>query len=166
MIQKDITEKEALAKLTALCARGEHSQGEMLEKMRQWNINDEATKARIMAYLIENKYVDDERFTRAFVHDKIVYNQWGRRKIEQALWSKGIGKEVQAKILDEIDDSEYLSILRPLLLTKQRSIKAASDYELRGKLIRFAMQRGFTFDIIRQCIDGAEDYEDDINEAG
>ncbi|MBQ6652700.1 MAG: RecX family transcriptional regulator [Prevotella sp.] len=166
MIQKEMTEKEALAKLTALCARGEHSQGEMLDKMHRWGLDDETAKARVMAYLVEHKYVDDERFTRAFVHDKIAYNQWGRRKIEQALWTKGIDKATQAKILDEIDDSEYLSALKPLLQAKQRSVKAASDYELRGKLIRFAMQRGFTFDIINQCIDGAEDYEDNINEAG
>ena len=110
---------------------------------------------------------DDERFTRAFVRDKIAYNKWGRRKIEQALWAKGIDKATQTKILDEIDDSEYLSVLRPLLQAKQRTLRADSDYEARGKLVRYALQRGFTFDIISQCIDDAEDYEaDDTNEEG
>lgn len=158
-MNKEITEQEALSRLSALCARGEHSSGEMLEKMYRWGIDDEA-QARIMAYLVEHKYIDDERFTRAFVHDKIAYNQWGRRKIEQALWAKGVDKSVQAKILDEIDDAEYLTVLKPLLQSKRRSVKAASDYELRGKLIRFALQRGFTLDIISQCIDGAEGYEE------
>lgn len=167
MIQKDMTEKEALAKLTALCARGEHSTGEMLDKLNRWGMTDEAAQARIMAYLTQQRYVDDERFTRAFVRDKIAYNKWGRRKIEQALWAKGIDKATQTKILDEIDDSEYLSVLRPLLQAKQRTLRADSDYEARGKLVRYALQRGFTFDIISQCIDDAEDYEaDDTNEEG
>lgn len=167
MIQKDMTEKEALAKLTALCARGEHSTGEMIDKLNRWGMTDEAAQARIMAYLTQQRYVDDERFTRAFVRDKIAYNKWGRRKIEQALWAKGIDKATQTKILDEIDDSEYLSILRPLLQAKQRTLRADSDYEARGKLVRYALQRGFTFDIISQCIDDAEDYEaDDTNEEG
>ena len=167
MIQKDMTEKEALAKLTALCARGEHSTGEMIDKLNRWGITDEAAQARIMAYLTQQRYVDDERFTRAFVRDKIAYNKWGRRKIEQALWAKGIDKATQTKILDEIDDSEYLSVLRPLLQAKQRTLRADSDYEARGKLVRYALQRGFTFDIISQCIDDAEDYEaDDTNEEG
>jgi len=167
MIQKDMTEKEALAKLTALCARGEHSTGEMIDKLNRWGMTDEAAQARIMAYLTQQRYVDDERFTRAFVRDKIAYNKWGRRKIEQALWAKGIDKATQTKILDEIDDSEYLSVLRPLLQAKQRTLRADSDYEARGKLVRYALQRGFTFDIISQCIDDAEDYEaDDTNEEG
>ena len=162
-----MTEKEALAKLTALCARGEHSTGEMIDKLNRWGMTDEAAQARIMAYLTQQRYVDDERFTRAFVRDKIAYNKWGRRKIEQALWAKGIDKATQTKILDEIDDSEYLSVLRPLLQAKQRTLRADSDYEARGKLVRYALQRGFTFDIISQCIDDAEDYEaDDTNEEG
>ena len=50
---------------------------------------------------------------------------------------------------------------------KQRTLRADSDYEARGKLVRYALQRGFTFDIISQCIDDAEDYEaDDTNEEG
>lgn len=167
MIQKDMTEKEALAKLTALCARGEHSTGEMIDKLNRWGMTDEAAQARIMAYLTQQRYVDDERFTRAFVRDKIAYNKWGRRKIEQALWAKGIDKATQTKILDEIDDFSYIEVLKPLLKAKQRTLRADSDYEARGKLVRYALQRGFTFDIISQCIDDAEDYEaDDTNEEG
>ena len=74
-------------KLAALCARGEHCQHDMLEKMRQWGV-DEQEQASVMQRLVKERYVDDERYTRAFVHDKMTYNQWGRRKIEQALWLK------------------------------------------------------------------------------
>ena len=59
------------------------------------------------------------------------------------------------------DDEEYLDVLRPLLKQKRRSTKAASDYELNQKLVRFALSRGFTYDIIRQCLDVSEEFEDD-----
>ncbi len=64
-------------------------------------------------------------------------------------------------MLDEVDDEQYLSVLRPLLKQKRRSIKAASDYELNQKLVKFALSRGFTFDIIRQCISGDIDETED-----
>lgn len=130
----------------------------MLEKMKKWELADEA-QARVMERLIKERYVDDERYARAFVMDKIRYNKWGRRKVEQALWMKRIDKGIQERVLSEVDDEEYVSALRPLLKQKQRSTKAASDYELRQKLIRFALSRGFGFDIIRQCIDVEDEDE-------
>ena len=149
---KEITEKEALLRLSALCAQGEHCQWEMLEKMRRWELDD-ASQARIMARLVKDRYVDDERYARAFVLDKIRYNKWGARKVEQALWQKHIDEDIRKHVLSEVSDEEYLNVLRPLLKQKQRSVKAQSDYERNQKLIRFALGRGFTFDIIRQCLD-------------
>ena len=153
---KQKTEQEALITLTALCASSEHCSQEMLDKMTRWQLPEEE-QARVMEYLVKNNYIDEERFTHAFVMDKIRYNKWGRRKIEQALWQKRIPKDIQTKILDEIDENEYLNVLRPLLKSKRRSIQAKNDYELNMKLIKFALSRGFTFDLIRQCIDGADE---------
>ena len=149
---KEVTEQGAYLQLAQLCARSEHCQHEMLEKMRRWEMSDEA-QARVMARLVKERYVDDERYARAFVRDKIRYNKWGRRKVEQALWQKGIDEDIRQRVLGEVDDEEYLSVLRPLLKQKRRSTKAASDYELNQKLVRFALGRGFTYDVIRQCLD-------------
>ena len=157
MTQK--TEQEAYLALAALCAQAEHCQWEMTEKMRRWELSDEA-QARIMERLVKERYVDDERYARAFVKDKVRYNKWGRRKIEQALWQKHIDDDIRQHILDEIDDEEYLSILRPLLQQKRKSTKAQSDYELNQKLIRFALSRGYTYDIIRQCIEVEDELVD------
>ena len=123
-------------------------------------MSDEA-QARVMQRLVSERYVDDERYARAFVRDKIRYNKWGRRKVEQALWMKHIDDDIRSRALSEVDDEEYLSVLRPLLKQKRRSIKAASDYELNQKLVKFALGRGFTLDIIRQCIDGDVDEVDE-----
>ena len=81
------SENDAYLTLAALCAQAEHCQYEMLEKMRRWELDDEA-QARVMQRLVSERYVDDERYARAFVKDKVRYNKWGRRKVEQALWQK------------------------------------------------------------------------------
>ena len=163
-MKKDMTEQEAYLQLAALCAQAEHCQQEMRDKMRRWEIN-ETVQNRIIDRLIKERYIDDERYARAFVKDKIRYNKWGRRKVQQTLWQKHIDTDIQQRVLDEIDEKEYLDILRPLLKQKRKSIKAESDYELNQKLIRFALGRGFGFDIIRQCLNvddiDIEDIDDD-----
>jgi regulatory protein len=163
-MKKDMTEQEAYLQLAALCAQAEHCQQEMRDKMRRWEL-DETVQNRIVARLVKERYIDDERYARAFVKDKIRYNKWGRRKVQQALWQKHIDTDIQQRVLDEIDEKEYLDVLRPLLKQKRKSIKAESDYELNQKLVRFALGRGFGFDIIRQCLDvddiDIEDIDDD-----
>ena len=159
---KQISEEDALLRLTSLCSTAEHCSHEMIEKMQRWQLEDDA-QARIMEYLVNEKYIDDERYARFFAKDKIRYNKWGRRKVEQAMWLKHIDGDIQRDVLDDIDDEEYLAVLRPLLKTKRKSVKASSDYEMNMKLIRFAMGRGFTMDIIRQCLDN-DNYDDIDNE--
>ena len=156
-----MTEQEAYLRLAGLCAQAEHCEYEMQEKMRRWEIADEA-QARGMQRLITERYVDDERFARAFANDKVKYNKWGRRKVEQAMWLKHIAEDIRQRVLDSIDDEEYIAILRPLLQQKRRSVKAHNDYELRQKLIKFAIGRGFTMDIIKQCISIDEEEEYDM----
>jgi regulatory protein len=156
------TENEAYLALAALCAQAEHCQYEMLEKMRRWELPEEA-QARVMAKLVKERYVDDERYAQAFVKDKIRYNKWGRRKVQQALWKKRIDADIQQRVLDGIDEKEYVDILRPLLKQKRKATKAENDYELNRKLVRFALSRGFDFSIIRQCMDvEEEDFSDDM----
>lgn len=157
-IKKEMTGQQAYLKLTALCARSEHCQQEMLDKMRQWGVSEEE-QAQVMQRLVNERYVDDERFTRAFVNDKIRYNKWGRRKVEQALWMKRIDEHIARAILDEVNDEEYTATLTPMLKQKRRTTKANSDYELNMKLIKFALSRGFTMDIIKQCLDVEDESE-------
>jgi regulatory protein len=157
-----MTYEIALQRLTALCASAEHCEYEMTEKMRKWEV-DESDRQRIVEYLRDAKFVDDERYARAFVKDKIKYNKWGRRKVEQALWAKHIADDIRQRVLDEVDDSEYKSVLADLLKSKRRSIKAATDYELNMKLIKFALSRGFDYSIVRQCID-CDDYAEEDSE--
>ena len=161
-MKKEMTAQEAYLQLAALCAQAEHCEQEMRDKMKRWEI-DESVQNQVIGRLTKERYIDNERYARAFVKDKIRYNKWGRRKVQQALWLKRIDEEIQQRVLDEIDEKEYLNVLRPLLKQKRKSIKAQSDYELNQKLVRFALGRGFTFDIIRQCLD-VDEYMEEYDE--
>ena len=152
------TEQEAYLQLAAVCAQAEHCEQEMRDKMKRWEI-DASVQDSIIARLVKERYIDNERYARAFVKDKIRYNKWGRRKVQRALWTKRISDDIQQRVLDEIDEKEYLDVLIPLLKQKRKTIKANNDYELNQKLVRFALSRGFDFGIIRQCLTVDEDMD-------
>lgn len=158
--KKKITEKEAWNELSAFCAKAEHCSGGMVRKMNLWGL-DSVVQERITDRLIAWKYVDDERYTRAFVNDKMTYNQWRRLKIKQALYRKGVSEDVSNRVLDEVPDEDYIAILRPLVQRKWKTVTGHNDYERSMKLIRFAMGRGFDIEQIKQCIDQADDWMND-----
>lgn len=160
-MQKPLTEQQALMKLSALCSRAEHCSGEMADKMTRWGLSADVQE-RILKRLTEEKFIDDERYCRFFVRDKLRYNGWGRRKIEQALWSKHIDKGVYEPVLDEVPAEDYAAILLPLLRQKSKTVNGRNAYERKAKLIRFAMGRGYTLDVINNCLEQlalSDDYD-------
>lgn len=155
-----MTEQQAQNRLATLCAKGEHCTQEMLEKLRKWEIDDEA-QARIMAYLTTHHFVDDARFCEAFIKDKIEFNGWGRRKVEQALYLKGIPRSLSDPFFEEIPDEMYLEKLRPLIQHKWPTIKGRNDYERSMKLMKYALGRGFDMRLVRLCIEEIGESLDD-----
>ena len=151
-----MTEEQALQKLAALCSQSEHCTSEMKEKMTRWGIDEDAQQ-RVVEYLVANRYVDDRRYARSFVNDKLKYNKWGPRKIEQSLWTKHIDESILREALDDVDNEEYISVLRPLLTSKRKTTKAETDYEMNQKLLRFAIGRGFTFEQVKEVIDDVDE---------
>ena len=149
--RQTLSREKALAKLAALCARAEYCTGDMEDKMRRWGLSCDDIKENI-SYLVANKYVDNARYCQAFVNDKIAYNHWGRRKIEQALWMKRVPESVSAPILDAVPEEDYINVLKPLIASKSATVKAESDYERQMKLMKFALGRGFSIDEIKQCL--------------
>lgn len=146
-----MTEQQILTKLTAACSKAEHCKEDMRCKMERWEVAEDVQE-KVIAYLEKERYIDEERYARYFIRAKKEYNHWGERKIEQALYMKRIPKDIYEPILKEICNNDFYDILKSLLQNKKRSVKASSDFELRGKLIRFAMQRGFTYDQILEVI--------------
>lgn len=146
-----MTKEQILIKLTAICARGEHCLHEMRTKMQRWEV-DEDTQESVLKYLVDERYIDEERYARFFINDKVKYNRWGRKKVEQALYMKRIPKEVYAPLLDELPNEDFEDILLPLLKAKKKQVKGNSDYEINMKLIRYALQRGFSYEQAQHCL--------------
>ena len=158
--KKTVSEEKALANLANLCSKGEHCAGELIDKMRRWGL-DEAAQERVVAYLEEHHFIDETRYCHAFVEDKVRFDGWGRRKIEQALYQKGVASDISRRVLDEVDDEAYVVELKKLIAAKRRSVQAESDYEMRAKLTKYALGRGFGYEVIRRCIDGADELLED-----
>lgn len=161
--KKTVSEEKALANLANLCSKGEQCAGELIDKMRRWGL-DEAAQERVVAYLEEHHFIDENRYCHAFVEDKVRFDGWGRRKIEQALYLKRVSREAMNEALDSVPDDDYLAVLRPLLQGKWPTIKARTPYERSMKLIKYAMGRGFEMRLIRQCIDEMADIDVDDDE--
>ncbi len=147
-----VSEAQALQKLAALCSRSEHSSGEILEKMRRWQLPPDARK-RVLQRLTAERYIDDSRFARLFVNDRLRFASWGERKILAALRQKGIGEATADEAIRQVGDDEWLAVLRKVIAAKRRTTKASSARELNVKLLRHALSRGFTVRLIERCID-------------
>lgn len=155
-MSKQMTEKEALMRAASFCSASEHCREEVNEKLSRWGIGAEAA-ARIVGQLEAERFIDDERFCRAYVNDKFRFSKWGKKKIAQGLYLKKISQETVRHCLDEIDEEIYLSVLRDLLQAKRKNVCAKDEYEEKAKLARFAMSRGFEWEYIKRCIDFSED---------
>ncbi len=148
-----LTKAQLQDRAEAYCSRQEHCRSDVAAKLSAWGA-DAAVAADILTSLERDRFVDDARYSRFFIHDKYLYDKWGCHKIAQALRLKHISSAVYAPLMDEvIDRDEYLSVLRRLLATKRRTLKAPDDYVLRQKLLRFALQRGYNIDDAERCLD-------------
>ncbi len=158
-LKKEITPEQALKKLETLCMRAEHSQGEMMTKLKGWGISyDQA--AEIVRSLVARKFVDDSRFALSYINDKIYLQRWGKRKTALGLRSKGLGREVVEEALAQIDDERYAQGLTSLVKAKLKMAPLLIEsYEGRTKLYRWLMSRGYEPDLIAKAIKEAMNKE-------
>ncbi len=140
--------KQALSKAMSLCARQEYCESDIRGKLKTWGI-EKADSDHIIQELIRQKFIDDFRYTVAFIQDKIRLNQWGRIKIRYMLSAKKIPGQIIDQVFDAIDMDLYTETLRDLLQKKEKSLLRESDPRVRReKLIRFALGHGFEIDEI------------------
>lgn len=140
----------ALSQAAALCSASEHSPQDIATRLQSWGLSEEDI-ASIMLVLINEHYLDERRFARAFVHDRLIYSKWGRVKLAQALRLKGISEASAAEALRLIDDEwsdEYRANLISAAEAKQRSLKPPRDWTAeqrnRAALFRHLASRGYT----------------------
>lgn len=146
-----ISESKALSRMANQCARREYCVFDIETKLQRYNLDEEAID-NIIAYLKKEKYIDELRFTRSFIKDKIRFNKWGKTKIEFALRQKRVPQEIVAEAFLDYTDEQLNDSLQDLLQAKWKTIKGKTDYERRNKLIRFGLSRGFDMNNILNCM--------------
>jgi regulatory protein len=149
----ELTHDQRIAydKAAFLCSRAEKCTSEIQEKLKLWGLSaDDA--ALVIGKLIAEKFLDDERFARAYMKDKFRFNHWGRQKIVFMLRSKNITPEILELAMEEIEEEAYSDQLKGLLSNKLKTVKGKDKYDLRNKLMRFAMSRGFESGLIYKVL--------------
>lgn len=145
---------EAKAKLEALCAYQERCSSELETKLFQWRFDREDTD-RLLADLIVNNFLNEERFAEAFVSGKVNIKKWGKIKIRQQLKQKRISKYSMDKAIKSIDVEVYAANLMSLAEKKFRSLSSEKDsYGNRVKIYRFLVSKGYEIDLIKDAVDG------------
>ena len=143
--------KIALQRAAALCSRQEQCSSHIREKLKSWNVS-EADTGQIISLLIKEKFLDDSRYASFFVRDKFKFNRWGKIKLTAMLRQKEIPKAVIEEALDQIDPESYHETCTRLISEKSATLKESNQFKRKGKLFRFAAQRGFESDLIHQIL--------------
>ena len=149
--QITISKSEVITILSRYCSGQERCEYDVREKIRIYRFPENVVE-EIIQYLKKEKYINELRYSLAFVNDKLKFQKWGRFKIAFALKQKHISEEFISKALNNYSDDDCRKVLYDELSKKLRSLPKATNYELKGKLYRFAASRGFENDIILEVI--------------
>ena len=152
---KPLTPDQVLDKMAKYCAYQERCVKDVKDKLKTFDIPEKA-KEEILEYLIDNRFVDNERFVRSFVRGKVNQSGWGLNKIRFHLMQKGIAKELIDEALGQTDEEVYRKKLIAILKTKAKTVKGASDYEKKRKLAAYAMQKGFEGNLVWEVLKDLE----------
>lgn len=149
---KTKTAEQALNALMRLCSRAEKSSGDALRLMYRWGVPI-AERQGVLDKLVEMRFIDDARYAEAYTREKSQLAGWGARKIAQNLYQKGVSKDIVAKTLAMLESDDQRAMLEKRLQRKLPTIKATTDYERRGKLLRYALSLGYDYDMVISVID-------------
>ena len=150
--KKPISIENAMSRAAALCAKCEQCSPEIEKKLMAWGVTQNGAQ-KILSELKRLRFIDDERFVRAYAHDKLHFSGWGKRKIIQGLWAKRLPREVIEVAFDEFDEKEYGLIAFKVLKSKLPSIKEGIGcYEGKMKLLRCGVQRGFEVGLVGNIV--------------
>ena len=148
---KPLTPDQVLDKMAKYCAYQERCVKDVRDKLKTFEISEEE-KTKIFDYLIDNRFVNDERFAKSFVRGKVNQSGWGMNKIRFHLMQKGIDKELIDEALQQTDEEVYRQRLIDILKTKSKTVKAVTDYEKKRKLAAYAMQKGFEGSLVWEAL--------------
>ncbi len=145
--------KMALNKAMAICAKREYCSGDIHAKLESWGLNSSETNS-VISTLIKEDFINDKRYAEAFVRDKYRHNKWGKVKIAAHLKAKKIASELISSSLASLDEDQYRQMIRDTLDSHRKFVKAKNEYDLKGKLLRFGLSKGFESHILYDILNG------------
>ncbi len=137
------TPEKALAILMWICSRAEKSSGDALRLMRLWKVDPEE-QPKVLEKLIEEKFIDDARYAKAYVREKSRLSGWGEHRIRYQLSLKGVSRDVIADTMfaRQENGENNLDRLEELMRRKLRGLRTADKFEIRNKLFRYGASLG------------------------
>lgn len=153
--RKKLSSQEALIKAQAYCVYQERCHSEVRNKLYEWGLWSKDVEL-IIAQLITDNFINEERFAKAFAGGKFRIKKWGRRKIITGLKQKNISEYCINKALQEIDNRDYIQVLKELLKKKAKEIKEKNQIRFKAKLVSYAISKGFESDIVWDIINNME----------
>lgn len=142
-----MTRKEAFTKICNFCAYQERTQQEVRDKLYSFGLYQDEVE-HLICDLIEENFINEERFAKLYAGSKFRTKKWGRIKILQNLKQKGISDYCIRSGMKEIEADDYAQTLENVLLKKYPGINGATEYIRKQKLARYAMSRGFEAELI------------------
>lgn len=154
--KKKIFGKALLLKLQHYCAYQERAQHEVREKI--WSEETFGQDAeQLIGALIEDGFLNEERFALAYAGGKFRMRQWGRLKIKQGLKLKRVPEKLIARALNSIDGDEYVATLKTLLEKKEALLKEKHPLKRKQHLVSYAVGKGYERELIFSVLkDGDE----------
>ena len=147
-----MTESEGKTRAEAYCSAAEHCRSEVRAMLERHGAEKPDIES-IINNLVKEGFIDESRYARAFVHDKVRFAKWGKVKIAQALWQKRIPQDITDAALESIDYDEYLAALKDVVKAKFRTVKGATEYERKMKTMRSVCSRGYEPALVRKVLD-------------
>ena len=152
---KPLSPDQVLDKMAKYCAYQERCVKDVRDKLKTYDIPQE-DRDKILVFLLDNRFVNDERFAKSFVRGKVNQSGWGMNKIRFHLMQQGIAKEIIDEALGQTDEEVYRQRLIDILKTKSKTVKAETDYEKKRKLAAYAMQKGFEGSLVWEVVKNLE----------
>ncbi len=153
---KPLTPDAARQRAETRCAGQECCLHDIREALRRWGVEGKAAED-ILNHLEQEGYIDENRYARAFVHDKVNYDRWGRLKIQAALRTKHIADADISEAMEHISDDLYRKNLLALIASKRRTLGDIEPQKMREKVARYLLSRGYEAHLVFEEIDTDHD---------
>lgn len=138
-----------LEKMKQFCVYRERSHQEVRNKLLKEQVYGDDLE-RVMAELIEENYLNEERFAIAYVTGKFRQNKWGKNKIRTELKRFQVSPYCERKAFEALDDGEYFQVAQELWEKKMATLKGGNTYQNRQKVTTYMLGKGYEYEVIKE----------------